>query len=359
MTRAVALVLVAACGASAPLGVTPRSTLAPAFGDAVAFERLVRGQVTVGGLWFADPTCAEFTTPQEVVSPRTKALARCLATLPFVESKRIDALGDVTILTYAPGFEVEARVISDADGARLTWIGYEAARDDKDRAPTISADVLETLRTAGDKNGGLEPAVVDQLVRELPAHAPSRAARAWFKVCIDTAGNIVNIEPRLVTSLGARDAFLAGANAWGFRPFAPAGTPLAICAMSRMVAPLGAAPPEETLPVPAPPSQNGSYPLLLPESTLKRRTGEVSIAPDDKTKVDIQRSQLSRISGTFQVCVDRTGQVESVLPSRSTGVPAYDRTIELRVRSWTYEPFVDASGPVPACTSVTFAYSQR
>ncbi len=358
MRLVAALVVIAACGAAPPRPRAQRPTLASAFGDAAAFEHLVRGSITVGGLWFADPTCQEFAVAQEVTEPRIKGLARCLATLPLVESKRIDALEDVRILTYAPGFEIEARVIFDGDGARLAWIGYEAARDDRDRTPTISSAALESLRTAGEPNGGLEPAVVARIVREVPAREASRVARAWFKICLDATGNIVNIDPRQVTSLGARDAFLAAANAWAFRPFTANGAPVAVCAMTQLVAPSDVAPVEDIMPFPPPPSQNGTHPLMIPPTMLVRRTGESLVVPDDVTKLDIQRGHISRLTGTFRVCIDRTGQVESVLPYRPTGVPAYDRKIELRVRGWTYQPFIDGTGPVPVCTSLTFNYLQ-
>jgi hypothetical protein len=309
---AVAAVLAACGGSSSAPSLGPRPQIAPAFGNAAAFERLVRGGVMVGGMWFADAEC-------------------------------------------------RARVIDEGDGPRLTWIGYEAMRDDKDTLPTISATALEELRVAGDKNGGLDEAVVKKLVAEVHARNTYRAAFAWMKVCIDAAGNITAVHPRMVTSFGARDAFLAGMNAWQFRPFAPTGQPMAVCAMVRPVAPAASGPPIEALPFPAPPSQPGSEPLLLPDPTfVKRRTGDAMIVPDDDTKTEIQRSHVSRIVGSFRVCIDRAGHVESVLPIQPTGAPAYDRKIIATIsRSWAFEPFLDATGPIPVCIAITFIYSQR
>lgn len=328
--------------------------------DAAAFERLVRGPVMVGGMWFGDPECrAQFSAPQEVAPERGKAFARCLATLDLQESARVDSLGDVVVLTYAPGFELEARVIQESDGPRLTWIGYEAMRDDHDTLPTISGNTLESLRVAGDRNGALDPAIIKTLVGEVPERNKYRAAFAWLKLCIDASGNITNVQPRMVTSAGARDAFLAATNAWRFRPFFAAGQAMPVCAMVRPIAPGDAGPPTEALPFPAPPSQNGEL-LILPDGTLpKPRTGDPMVIPDDGTKMVIQRSGVSRLMGQFRVCIDRTGKVESVLPFRPTGFPAYDRRIVAKVSTWTFEPYLDATGPVPVCTSITFIYSQR
>ena len=329
--------------------------------DAAALEKLVRGPVMVGGLWFGDAECrAQFAAPQEVAPARGTAFARCLAMLSLQGSPRADSLGDVVVLTYEPGFEIEARVVEEADGARLTWIGYEAMRDDHDTLPTISVATLESLRMGGDANGGLDPAVIKKIVGELPERNPFRAAFAWMKLCIDATGNITSVQPRMVTSAGARDAFLAATNAWQFRPFVAAGQPMPVCAMVRPTAPRDAGPPTEALPFPAPPSQSGNEPLLLPEGTpLRRRSGESMIIPDDPTKVEIQQSGVSRVSGQFRICIDRTGKVESVLPFRPTGVPAYDRKIVAGVRTWIYQPYLDATGPIPVCTAVTFIYSQR
>lgn len=359
---AVAAVL-AACGPGLK-EVEPKTVARSAFADAhdaAAFERLVRGPVMVAGLWFEDPDCrAQFSAPQEVAPARSKAFARCLAALGLQESARADSLGDVVVLTYAPGFEIEARVIQESDGPRLTWIGYEAMRDDHDTLPTISGTVLESLRTAGDRNGGLEAAVIKTLVGEVPERNKYRAAFAWLKLCIDASGNITNVHPRMVTSAGARDAFLAGTNAWQFRPFVAAGRAMPVCAMVRPTAPVDAGPPTEALPFPAPPSQSGNDPLLLPEGSLpKRRTGDAMVIPDDDTKTDIQRSGVSRLIGQFRVCIDRTGKVDSVLPFHPTGAPAYDRKIVRSVSAWTFEPYLDATGPIPVCSAITFIYSQR
>ncbi len=325
------LVLTAACGASAPPpGNYPRPAIATGFGRADVLERWMGERVTLGGLSFADPACAEFSPPQEVTPPRTKALARCLAGLPLVQSERRDALADVSILTYAPGFEIEARMIADASGAHLTWIGFEAERDARDTTPTISGRALEALRTAGT--------------------GEFAEGMAWFKVCLDPTGNIARAEPRLVSSIAARDAGLAAINGWQFQPFVVAGAPRGACAMTRLTA--ASDPSPEVLPYPAPASEPGEEdPLLLVAGALVHVTGNDRILPDPPDQ------DVPGLAGTFRICIDRKGNVSSVFPVNATGLRDYDRKIELVVRGWTYRPLRDANGPIAACTIQTFPRS--
>ncbi|HSN28113.1 MAG TPA: hypothetical protein VLT45_17625, partial [Kofleriaceae bacterium] len=87
-------------------------------GDVAAVRRMLAPSVVNGGLWFADPTCeAELAVPGQVGGGRLDELARCLATLKLEAGSRADALPDVAVLRYAPGFELEAQFIEKADGA--------------------------------------------------------------------------------------------------------------------------------------------------------------------------------------------------------------------------------------------------
>jgi hypothetical protein len=90
----------------------------------------------------------------------------------------------------------------------------------------------------------------------------------------------------------------------------------------------------------------------------KRIAGEKMVVPNDVTKSEISSLGLSRIQGTFRVCLDETGTVESVLPMRSTGFASYDARILATIRTWRYSPYMINDEPVPVCTAVTFIYTQ-
>src|SRR4051812_5249749 len=117
------LVCVMACGPSVVRPDTrevARHALLDASGNPGAIEKLLGSSVMDAGLWFVDPSCAtQFPVPSEITGDRLHAFARCLAGLHLEASTREDALGDVVIMTYAPGFEVEARVVQELAGPRL------------------------------------------------------------------------------------------------------------------------------------------------------------------------------------------------------------------------------------------------
>jgi hypothetical protein len=343
---------------------TGREAIIAASGDPGAFERLVRGPIVNGGLWFDEPACsAEFGKPAEIPVGRRVAFAHCLANLRLQRSTREDALGDVIVLEYGAGFEVEARVVPENDGPRLTWIGFESRRNDQDNAPTISLHALEKLRTAGDLSGPLDPAIAATL--ELDPTPKSHAAYAWFKVCLDETGAVREAHVHETTSVKAKDAFLAAIKAWKFRPFMLQEQPVPVCSMVRMTYPFGQGPETEVLPLPPAPTRTKREPMVFAEGTKhsliegRRIAGNKAIVPDDDTKSAIRDAGVERVQGSFRLCMDETGKVDSVLPLRSTGFAAYDRRIMGGILSWLYSPYMIDGQAVAVCTSVTFIYTQR
>ena len=134
--------------------------------DAGKMTALLGKAVVNGGLWFEDASCASQFSEGEVPPALRAEFARCLVGLQLKPSTRTDALGDVEVLTYGPGFELEARVQQNLRGpAALTWIGYASKRT-KDALPSISGAALEGLRVAGDRNGPIDPAIGDTFERE-------------------------------------------------------------------------------------------------------------------------------------------------------------------------------------------------
>jgi hypothetical protein len=200
---------------------------------------------------------------------------------------------------------------------------------------------------------------------ELSPADGDEVAVMWLKVCLDETGAITLIDPYAPPSYVAMEAFVAAARTWTFRPFVHAGQARPACSMVRMAHPAEKAPPVEVLPLPPPPSKSKRPPLSLAQRKFvtlmegKRIAGSRLIVPDDDTKEQIRRYRGQKITGTFRLCVNEAGRVESVLPLRSTGFPAYDRDLLAKMALWIYSPYTINGEPVPVCTSITFIYTQR
>lgn len=347
----VAAALVVGCGGAPERPTRTRQTgdaLVQASGDEAAMAKLLRGPVVSGGLWFLDPECVrKFPAPGTIKQDHLGAFAKCLAGLHWQKSERLDSFVDVAVLTYAPGIEIEARIVEDRHGPRISWIGYAARHDLRDALPTIAPQALEALRTKGDPNGPVDPVTL----------AEGDAAYAWVKLCIDADGNVTSAHPREATSMEAARAFGAAAQTWQFKPFVVGSRAIPACAMLRMAARTTPKPPREVLPLP---SQDETVVIAPNVLEARRVSGEKYIIPDDRTKLDIQLSGVSRVVGAFKLCLDDTGHVEHVTMLRSTGFAAYDDTIVHTIsRTWIYLPFMDEGRAAPVCTAVTFIYSQH
>ena len=334
-------VLLAACGSSSILREVKRT---PVGMTTVELEKLMGTSVTNGGLVFDDPAC---TFPAGPVPPaKVSAFAKCVGALHLEASDREDDLGDVLVLRYAPGFEVEARIVEEPTGPHLTWIGYSARRAGDPDVPSITKEALEGLRLSGELHGGIE----------VPGLEAEEAT--WLKYCLDASGAVTKVEDFETTSLAAAKAFIALAQTWKFRPFVTRGKPMAVCAMVKLSQPLSTA--TEVLPLPPPPSRNNKTPVVVPTALLEnnRITGSIAIPPDDLSKVKMAERHMSAVRGTFRVCLDETGTPESILPLRTTGLPEYDTKIQLQMHDWRFKPFKVDDQAVPVCMRVSFKYSQ-
>lgn len=355
--RSLVVVALVACGPGLAQSKKPEVSLAPD-----KLEDLVRLSITNGGLWFDDATCAaKFGQAGDVASADLPAFRKCLGALDLRPSKRGDAIDDVRVYSYAPGFEIEARIVNEFDGPRLAWIGF-ASRGDASEPPTVTAEVLESLRTAGDKNGPLDPGIAAQLV--LDPTPRSHSEYAWLKVCLSETGGISSVVAYEGTSGTANTLFThAVAQNWKFRPFTIVGQPVPVCAMVRPEYPAGGGPALETLPFPPPRSENGKRPIVLTPGVRllegKRIRGNKSIAPDADTKAVISSRGRARVVGAFRFCVSEAGDVYAVMPMKSTGYASYDRDLVAAIQQWKYRPYMVDGTPVPVCTNVVFIYDQR
>jgi len=294
-----------------------RNALLEASGNASAIEELFHGYVTDGGLWFEDPACAsQFGSGGDIPPNQLSAFAKCLAALHFNASPREDQLGDVVVMSYPPGIEIEARIVHERVGPRLAWIGYESRRPVDALSPTVTADTLESVRLTGDRNGP-----IDQEAAAALALGPgAEPARAWLRVCVDENGAVTLAHPFSTTDPKASAAFEKAAMAWTFKPFTIGARVVPICSMVQMSYPTGGAPRVEVLPLPPARTRSNVEPTTFSGTKAPqlleghRIAGTKQIAPDDAIKTLIQKSHVDKVVGTFRVCLDETGSVESILP---------------------------------------------
>jgi hypothetical protein len=375
MRVALLLLTIVACGpATKPAPTDVRVALTDAMTkaatDVATMSRLLRGPVVIGGLWFADPTCASSFGAGRTVDPiRSAELARCLVGLRLTASTRADALADVVVMTYAPGFEVEARIVSESDGPRLGWIGF-ASHSQNDALPTISAATLESLRVAGAVAVPLPVEVTKVLdadrLRMIETEGRWVESQAgfhftWIKTCLDEAGAVRSVTPYETTHPLHQRSVVEVAKQWRFKPFTIQDQPAAVCAMTRVEYPPAAAPQPEELPLPLPPPRTRGGPIVLasvvgPRLLETRRTaGNRLLVPDDTDKLGLNGQ---RLESRFRYCVDETGAVDTVVPLRSTGVAGYDAKLLAGIRAWKYAPYEVDGHPTAVCTRMTMVYVQ-
>jgi hypothetical protein len=362
----VVLVGVLACGpglTQPESKIEGRNAVLDASQNASAIEELFHGSVTNGGLWFDDPACAAaFANGGDIAPNQLDAFAHCLVGLHLQPSTREDQLGDVVVMSYPPGIEIEARVVQETSGAHLAWIGYESRRDVDALIPTITTEAFESIRLGGNRNGPIDP----EVAATLGVGPGTEPANAWLRVCVDETGTVSLAHTFTTTDPKASAAFEKAAMAWTFKPFMIGNRVVPICSMVHMTYPTGGLPAVETLPLPPARSKkskveavvlSGEHATQMTEG--RRISGEKMIAPDDAIKTLIQRSRYDRVTGTFRVCLDEAGSVETIVPLRSTGYASYDRKITGGILTWKYSPYLVDGEAVPVCTAVTFIYSQR
>jgi hypothetical protein len=98
-------------------------------------------------------------------------------------------------------------------------------------------------------------------------------------------------------------------------------------------------------------------PITIPESKLKRISGNARIEAPNNVKVSMQRAGDSKVVGTIKVCGDKGGRVVRTSVAKSTGYEAYDDKLASEMSDWRYEPLLDEDGePTSFCTFVTLIY---
>lgn len=313
--------------------------------DATAIAAHLRAPLRYGGIWFSDPACAQqFPAQRMLPAEEIPAFAACLAKLPMVASKRVQAQAEVFVIDYAPGFEIEVQMAGQLHEEKVTWIGYASRQNSAGGLPTISGEALAALRTDHTAAPALPNANPD-----VPYEY------AWLRVCLDATGAVTTANALETTSPDTAQAVVDHAKQWTFGPFAADGTALPVCAMTRVTGkPTSDA---EVLPLEIAPREDGF--ASISNKAAKLVAGSKLIAPDDSDKIVLQSNNVLRIVASELACFDETGAVVKVMPLKGSGLPKYDRKIAATIQeSWRYKPVLFAGKPIKACTAVTFIYTQ-
>ena len=112
-----------------------------------------------------------------------------------------------------------------------------------------------------------------------------------------------------------------------------------------------------------PPPPPPPPPLNAMQKTLEanRIAGARNILPDDQTKLEIaesgRKAGWTTVNGSIQLCISKTGTVESVTVRRSTGFIDYDRKLQREMQQWRYRPVVLNGEPTGVCLPFTVVYS--
>ena len=339
-------------------------------------------QFTNNGLWFPDAKCAaKFERSGEIKGADVSVFARCLATLDLQVSTRKAAGRDGGLLTAAPGVEIELAFRGDT----LRYIGFPLQTGADRAIPMLTAQALESLRTAGTTL--LDAKVSATLDLEL-AKQRAPVLTSWIKVCLDPKGEIVKLSPTNSSSTATSDAFLAAIQDWRFKPFTVRGAGQPACAIALLAYPGSKAPAVEqypstnapTAPItrtfdfddddldiyggligsapPPPPPPPPAPPLNVAPTTLEtlRLAGTKTIAADAQTRADMVAAGKTRIVAALKICLDDTGSVRSTATLKSSGFPAYDRRLFSETRNWVFRPYKVNGKPMAVCTAYTFIY---
>lgn len=321
--------------------------------DATAIQAVMSDDVTYGGLWFPDSECRRtLGGSRSIRGDEIATLARCLAPLSLVLSENEHPYPNVGVFTYDPGIEIE--VLFDLASSKVKWIGY-AGRRNKDVLPSVTATALLALRSEAS-SVKLDPSVVATLTQEHDRFRPTESSQphfyAWLKICIDATGAVTGAHPYEVSSLKARDAFVAMAKAWSFQPFVLGDQPTPVCALIDLEEP---DPPKDRPALPFPtPAAHPDAPYVPWWTLGPLIAGTKLLVPDDHDKTAINHAGLAKMVSSVNYCVAADGTVDSVQLVTRTPFLHYNASLVNGVGNWRFNP-----QPEPVCSTATFVYSQR
>lgn len=346
--RAPMVVLILGCGGGGSL-VVPQSVvddgvrddgvaaLVAANGNAKALVKQFSAPLGFGGMWFPDASCrAMFGVAGTIDVANLGAFATCVAMVQLAPSPRAGALPNVGVVTYGPQLELEVLFERDGGESRVKWIGYVSQQRPDDALPTV----LDTALARTDAVG-MEPALRDALERDLAVRPKLKGEVAWLKLCVDESGAVTSVRARMATSLPARDAFVADAKRWRFRPYVLGDAPAAVCSLLFVEHPAGAYQ-NMTLPHPVPPSYADV--TFVSESGLPTRLSGNDPPAERLFALTYERG-VKGFDLSYLFCIDTSGAPVEVKILRSSGIPQIDQSFLSQITSSTYE-----SPPEKVCT---------
>lgn len=91
----------------------------------------------------------------------------------------------------------------------------------------------------------------------------------------------------------------------------------------------------------------------------RRTAGQRHVLANESTRKHMRRMGLAQVSAKAEICVSRSGAIDSVRIVEESGYGPYDRRIEDAVEGWRFTPHRVNREPVPTCTVMTFVHSER
>jgi TonB family protein len=101
--------------------------------------------------------------------------------------------------------------------------------------------------------------------------------------------------------------------------------------------------------------------VMIPPTVLMglRIFGNTQMQPSGAVRSDMQYKLTPKLTATFQVCLDASGNVASARQLKSSGYAEYDDELRSGIATWRYNPYTIGGRGVPACGIVTFVYTMR
>lgn len=307
--------------------------------DEAGLRGLMLGPVTLGGLAFADRACVEqFGAPRVVPVAELAALAHCLGALHWAPSARKTALDHGVVMTYAPGYEVEAYVAF----GQLGYVGFTGRGGTAPAVPTMTPEALEALRTAGE-----------------PHPRVPLAHRRWLEICVFPGSAAPKVYARSPVPADELAQLGAAIGDWKFRKFA-----VPACAIVAFD-PAGRAEADDTIPRPLTFAKSGKAQRTadLRKLAALRVGGTAQPWPTEAIVGAINRDQhalhrAAPVVGAFELCLDEDGRFASGEMLKSTGYHAYDAYLVHALEEWTIRPYIEDGAAQPVCATITVRYEQ-